>query len=161
MNYALLLLAAALAGAVLPIQAACNAKMGTHLQQPMQATVYSFLIGLVALLLIALAMRQPAPAPAKLLGAPWWAHVAGMLGAVYVVSSIILTPKLGVVALTGAVLAGQMVIAVILDHFGWLGLRQNPVTPLKGLGIAFLIAGVLLIRGSAAPAPTDTPATVR
>jgi transporter family-2 protein len=156
-----LLLAAALAGALLPIQAACNTKMGTHLQQPIHATVLSFLVGLITMLLIAIAMRQPAPAPVKILGAPWWAHVAGVLGATYVASSIILTPKLGVVALTGAVLAGQMIVAVALDHFGWLGLKQNPVTPMKGLGIALLIAGVLLIRGSAAPAPTETSANAR
>lgn len=157
----LLLLAAALAGALLPIQAACNTKMGTHLQQPIHATVLSFLVGLITMLLIAVAMRQPAPATAKIFGAPWWAHVAGVLGATYVASSIILTPKLGVVALTGAVLAGQMIVAVALDHFGWMGLKQNPVTPMKGLGIALLIAGVLLIRGNAAPAPSDTISAAR
>jgi transporter family-2 protein len=157
----LLLLAAALAGALLPIQAACNTKMGAHLHQPIHATVLSFLVGLITMVLIAIAMRQPAPAPAKILGAPWWAHVAGVLGATYVASSIILTPKLGVVALTGAVLAGQMIVAVALDHFGWMGLKQNPVTPMKGVGIAMLIAGVLLIRGGPAPAPADAAPEAR
>lgn len=150
-----LLLAAALAGALLPIQAACNTKMGSHLQQPIHATVLSFLVGLITMVLIAIAMRQPAPSPGKILGAPWWAHVAGVLGATYVASSIILTPKLGVVALTGAVLAGQMVVAVTLDHFGWMGLKQNPMNAMKALGIVLLIAGVLLIRGSPSPVSND------
>ncbi len=46
----------------------------------------------------------------------------------------------------GAVIAGQLIGSVALDHFGALGLPQQAISPGRALGIAFLIAGVFLIR---------------
>lgn len=141
------LLLAGLAGALLPVQLAANTRMGQHLQQPIHATVLSFAVGLVAMLVISLLLRQPPPSLARLAAAPPWAFLAGVFGATYVACSIVLTPKLGVMTLTAAILAGQLIAAVILDHFGWLGVPLNPVTPSRLLGVALLVAGVILIKG--------------
>jgi transporter family-2 protein len=51
------------------------------------------------------------------------------------------------VATTIALLiAGQLAAALIVDHFGWLGVPVRPVNPYRVLGGGCLLAGVLLIR---------------
>ena len=43
------------------------------------------------------------------------------------------------------VLCGQVLLAVLLDHYGILGNTLHAFTPLRALGVLFLIAGVYLI----------------
>ena len=45
-----------------------------------------------------------------------------------------------------AVFSGQMIASVVLDHFGLLGFTEQPLSLPRALGVAFLIAGVFLIR---------------
>ena len=48
--------------------------------------------------------------------------------------------------LVAVVLIGQMLAAIVIDHYGLLGLEQQSITPLRMLGVLLLIAGVILIR---------------
>jgi transporter family-2 protein len=77
--------------------------------------------------------------------------VGGLLGAVYVLTTIILAPKLGAATLIAAVVAGQMMASLILDQYGLVGFPVHPVSALRLLGAALVIAGVVLVqRGSGA-----------
>jgi transporter family-2 protein len=67
------------------------------------------------------------------------------MGALYVASSIILGPRLGAAALLALVVLGQLVTSLVLDHFGWLGFAQHPLSVTRTLGAVFLFCGVLLI----------------
>ena len=68
-----------------------------------------------------------------------------LLGAMYVASPTVLGPRLGAAALLAFTLAGQMLAALIVDHYGIIGFPQSPLTPSRVLGAALLVAGVLLI----------------
>ena len=68
-----------------------------------------------------------------------------MLGASYVVCTIIVGPKLGAAALLALVILGQLVTSLLVDHFGWLGFPQHPLTLMRLLGATLLFGGVLLI----------------
>jgi len=68
------------------------------------------------------------------------------LGAVYVSSVVVLVPKLGVALAFSLIIAGQMIMAIIFDHFGWLGLAIKEISPGKIIGVLLLVAGVVLIR---------------
>ena len=48
------------------------------------------------------------------------------------------------------VLAGQLGMAVVLDHNGWAGFRDAPLTVAKALGIALIIGGVHCSAGTEA-----------
>ena len=44
------------------------------------------------------------------------------------------------------VLAGQLGMALLLDHNGWGGFRESPITVGKAMGMVLIIGGVWLIR---------------
>jgi hypothetical protein len=55
-------------------------------------------------------------------------------------------PKVGVVVVICAAILGQMIGSFLTDTFGWFGLNKVPVDPVRLLGIALLISGVLLVQ---------------
>lgn len=145
MEYVLVLLALA-AGAGLPVQAALNAEMARHAGRPEWAAFVNFAVGILALAAWLAASRAPPPALASLGRAPGWAWTGGVLGAFYVSAVVLLTPRLGVAVTLVLSVAGQMVAALAVDHFGALGLASRPVTPSRALGAALLVIAVFLIR---------------
>jgi transporter family-2 protein len=64
---------------------------------------------------------------------------------VYVASTTVLGPRLGAAALLALTLSGQMLAALIIDHYGIIGFPQSTITPSRLIGAALLVAGVLLI----------------
>lgn len=44
------------------------------------------------------------------------------------------------------VIAGQLVMAVLVDHFGWLGMPQKPFTLFKAFGLLLILFGVVLLK---------------
>ena len=55
--------------------------------------------------------------------------VGGFLGAFYVLGSVVTAPKLGAAALFAFILSGQAIAWLAVDHFGWVGFDENPITP--------------------------------
>lgn len=137
---------AILAGVVLPIQAGLNVQLGRAVQQPVFAAFASFIIGSIGLLIYLFVIKFDfaTVSQAKTISPIVW--VAGILGAFYVVAVIVLAPKLGTALTFSLVVFGQMAISLILDHYGLLGLPVKAISWQRILGIAFLIAGVLLMR---------------
>lgn len=143
----IVLVAVALAaGAGLPVQAGVNAAMARHVGRPEWAAFVNFAVGLVALAGWLAATRAAPPAAAALARAPAWAWTGGVLGAFYVSAVVLLTPRLGVTTTLALTLAGQMVGALVIDHYGALGLAMRPLTGSRVLGAALLVVAVVLIR---------------
>ena len=139
-----LLLFAALGGAAIALQALVNARLQQNAANPVLAATISFGVGFAALLLLLFTQ----PRTANTLGqAPWWAWMGGMLGAYYIVMSILLIPRIGAAALISSAVLGQMVFSLIADHYGFLGVQIRHASPARLLGAAMLIGGVFLIRG--------------
>jgi transporter family-2 protein len=143
----LLLLLAVVAGAVLPVQAGINAQLRVTLGNPLAAALISFIIGTVALALIGLGARISLPPPAVLERAPWWHWTGGLLGAIYVGMMIVLAPRLGAATLIAAVVAGQMLTSLALDHYALVGFAAHPISLQRLVGAALVIGGVALVRG--------------
>jgi transporter family-2 protein len=135
---------AILVGAGLTIQVGMNATVRLTLGSPVIATIVNFGVGLAALVLLAVATGARV-VPGSAASVPAWAWFGGLLGAAYVAATTVLGPKLGAAALLALTLAGQMVAALIVDHYGAIGFPQSPVTPARLAGAALLVAGVLLI----------------
>lgn len=141
-----LLLAAVLLGVVLPIQVGVNAQLRAGIGSPMVAATVSFAVGTLGLLAVTAALRPALPASAAVARLPWWTWTGGLLGGLYIASTILLAPKLGAAALLAAIVAGQMLASLVLDHYGLLGFPVVPVTPLRILAVALIIGGVLLLQ---------------
>lgn len=143
-----LVLLALFIGALLPLQAGINAQMRVGVGHAGLAAFVSFVIGSLGLLAYSVAVRAPLPDGATLARMPWWQWTGGLLGAVYVALAIVLAPRLGAATLIAAVVAGQMVASVALDHFGLVGFTAHPATLWRLVGVALVVGGVILIQRS-------------
>ncbi len=146
MRYVIFLLIALTAGAVLPLQANFNVEMGKAAKEPVFAGFISFLIGTIGLLGYLFFIRYDTGSLKTVTSVNWYVWSAGILGAFYVVAVIILTPKLGTALTFGLVVTGQMLLSVILDHYGLFGTSTHTISWQRLVGVILLITGVVLIR---------------
>lgn len=137
-------LMAALVGAGITIQVGMNATVRMTIGSPVLAAIVNFVVGLSALVLLAVASGARV-VPGSVAAVPAWAWLGGLLGATYVAATTVLGPKLGAASFLALTLAGQMLAALLVDHYGVIGFPQSPLTPTRLLGTALLVVGVLLI----------------
>ncbi|NRA49484.1 MAG: DMT family transporter [Phaeodactylibacter sp.] len=137
---------AVLSGAVLPIQAALNAKVGKAVGDPVYAALISFVIGSVGLFIYSLATKVDLAQINQATSLHWSVWTAGLLGAFYVAAVIILVPKIGAALTFGLVVAGQLSLSLIMDHYGLMGLSVHAINWQRLVGILCIVGGVLLIR---------------
>lgn len=146
LNLLPLLLLAALAGVSVVTQQVLNANLRASLDSPAWAGFVSYLVGTVYMVVLAVILRSPVPSLAVARGIPWWAWSGGFFGATFIALSILLVPKIGAATFIALLITGQMLAALAFDHFGWLGLVPRLADPVRLLGVAFLILGVVLVR---------------
>lgn len=134
-------------GAGIMFQAGINAQLSGVTGSPVSAALVSFTTGTVALGLLALVLRVPVPAWPRTGGEPLYLWLAGgLLGAAFVATTIVLVPRLGAATMIAGVVAGQMLCALLLDHWGLVGYPQHDVTLWRAVGAALLVAGTILIQ---------------
>ena len=148
MNTALLsLILAVIGGVLLAAQAPTNALLGKASGSPIVAAFISFLIGTIALGAAVGATSGRLFDP-SLKQVPWYAWLGGFYGAFFVAVAAFGAPRLGVGVLLTAAVAGQLAAALVLDHFGLLGLARHPVTLTRALGFVLVVVGAALVRKS-------------
>jgi bacterial/archaeal transporter family-2 protein len=143
----LLILGALAAGALLPIQAGINAQLKQHLGTPVQAACVSVAVSAIFLWLYLPVARVPFPVPTAFARIPSWAWVGGGLcGAIYLPVVLVLAQRLGAGTLFALIIAGNMLMSLVLDNFGWLDLPVRQASPMRFLGLSLLLTGVVLVR---------------
>lgn len=143
---AVILILTLVAGCLMPVQPAVNAVVALGLNSPYLAAFFSFLTGTLALGLLCLALPLSWPDGRLLSGLPGWVWTAGPMGAFFVTMTILAIPRLGAMSVMALLVAGQMLMSMVLDHNGWLGIPAQPVSLARILGAVMLLAGVVLIR---------------
>jgi transporter family-2 protein len=141
---------ALLAGGLLPIQAGANTQLSKSVASPLAATTLQLFVGAAVLLLITTFAGSLA-ALAGLSDVPWWHAIGGLASAFYVVSGILLFPRLGAVVTVGLYIAGQMLASVALDTSGILGvaLQSFDIATAAGTG-AVLLGIITIVKGQTA-----------
>jgi transporter family-2 protein len=145
MNKIIWIVVTLIAGAFLPIQAGLNSKLGKSGGSPLHASMISFIIGALAVA-IYLAVTRQTVSWAGIKAAPAYAWLGGVLGAFYVSVVILAFPQLGPALTFGLVVAGQMLISALLEHFNILVAQQHSMNLWKLAGYLLIIAGVVIIR---------------
>lgn len=140
------LLLALVAGAMMPTQAAINNKMAAFVDSPVLAAFVSFFVGTAALFIYLVATGTPLGNLVSAKNAPAIAWAGGLMGAFFVAAAVTLVPRLGVALTFSLIIAGQMLVTLILDHFGFLGLEQKPISIPRIVGILLITGGVVMIR---------------
>jgi len=134
-----------LAGALLPIQAGLNTRIGKELQNPVWASLISFAVGLIAMLAYVLLTRQKMDT-AGITNVPATYWIAGALGAFYVTVIVLAFPRIGAALTFGLIVAGQLTISLLLDHFKILVQHQHSINVYRVIGLILIICGVVIIR---------------
>lgn len=133
------------AGFAMAVQPAANSALARRCEHPLQASIISFGSGLIALCLVASVLRVGLPVPSKFAGLPPWAWLGGLLGTYMVTVSLLAAPKLGAANWIALVVAGQLGLSLVLDHYGWIGFRPHPLTWVRFVGACCLAIGVFLV----------------
>jgi transporter family-2 protein len=133
-------------GLGLAVQAALNSRLRAGVQSPILGALISFLVGSAALGLVYAAGWFGRGRLTEVGTLPWWAWAGGLCGALYVAVSTVAVPRIGTALVIACAVLGQLVAALALDSFGWLGVPKVPLNGWRVLGAVFLLAGVVLMQ---------------
>lgn len=129
----------------LPIQTAINSRLRRASGSPLTASLANFTVGTAALLvLVAATGALGSLVHAGQAGTSWWMWTGGVLGFTFLTLNIVLFPKLGGVETAIWPVAGQVVMALLIDTGGWLGNEARPLSLLRATGAVLAISGVVL-----------------
>ena len=136
---------AILAGALNAVQSGANVTLNKGLDQPILAALVVSAVSAVDYLLAAPFMGLAVPTPERVAQAPWWGWLGGVLGAIYVLSMILIAGRVGAAAFTGLTVTAAIVTSMLLDHYGWLGFDVHAVGLWRLIGGGLMIAGLVLV----------------
>jgi bacterial/archaeal transporter family-2 protein len=140
------LLLALLAGAMLPLQAAFNARLGRLLGSSIWAASVSAAVTTLSLVVIGAVMLRTPPRIAEASNLPWWAWAGGFCGVLALVGMTTAAPRLGAATMIAAVMCSQVALSLLLDRFGLFDLPAQPLTAQRMLAAGLLAGGAFLIR---------------
>ncbi len=132
-------------GTLLALQAPTNAMMARAVNSPVNAALVSFSVGLLALLVVVLALGVR-PNLGAVRALPWYAWLGGLYGAAAVAAAAFAAPRIGVTQLLVFSIAGHLAMALFLDKVGAFGLPKQDISLSRILGVVLVFAGVLLVR---------------
>lgn len=139
----LLIALSAVTGAIVTLQAPLNAELGRSVGD-VTASVVSFGIGFLVLVVLAGATGQLSEI-GEIREVSWYYLLGGVIGAAFVLVTLIAVPKAGAGPVIAAAVCGQLIMAAIVDWKGWFGVPQHDLTPTRLAGIALLLVGVVLV----------------
>lgn len=142
------ILLALLAGMMMPTQGAINHKLATYVNSPILASFVSFCIGTVGLLVYLIATGVSFSPVWETKNIPAIAWLGGLLGAFFVASTTVLVPRLGVALTFSLFILGQMLITLVIDHFGLLGVPIKSINWLRIVGVSCIVLGVILVQNN-------------
>ena len=76
---------------------------------------------------------------------PWYTWFAGALGVITIASIGFAVPRIGVAGASVALILGQLLVAALIDHFGWFGVRVRALDLVRVAGFVLLLAGAWLV----------------
>jgi transporter family-2 protein len=122
-----------------------NGQLRQSLVNPWLATLVSF--GLIVAFFIVVAAMFPRPLPTAqgIADMPWWAPLGGLIGAVAVVTGLLFVDRVGAGPFAAITVSANLIMSVVIDQFGLVNMPVHTVSPLRALGVALLVGGVVLI----------------
>jgi bacterial/archaeal transporter family-2 protein len=134
------------AGVLNAVQPGCNAALNKALEMPFVAAMIVSAVTFSSLLIAGSLFGQIHwPASERIAQVPWWGWIGGALGAVYIMSMLLVAERVGAALFLGLTVTTAVVTSLVLDHFGLVGFSQHPAGPWRMLGAILMIGGLGLI----------------
>lgn len=142
MTKLLIYAAAVIAGMSLSIEAAIGGALGEHIGE-LESTYYIFIIGAMATFLVTLFFGKGNLK--QIFTVPRWNLTGGLLGVVYLGLLVISVTLIGVGVSVTAVIVGQIIMSILIEHFGWLGAEKIPLNANRLAAVVLLAVSFILI----------------
>lgn len=143
-KYALLFGMGIIAGSLITTQSVLNSTLGKRAGNFGSVLVLTFVSIAVLVVLIAIF-----PTTADLRRLPglseWYLYLGGVLGVGILAAPIFLIPRIGATSTLTALVMGQLLLALVVDHFGLFASPKIEATLVRGLGAALVIGGAFLV----------------
>jgi transporter family-2 protein len=145
-NVVFFILLAVLAGMAVPFQASLNSKLADSLGNPVPAAVIALGLGCLTVFVFMLVSGIPLSSFATLKTTPVGYMIGGLFGGFFVGSMVYTVPRIGVALSLALTVGGQMIVAIVIDHFGWMGMQQKDLNLWRVAGAVLITVGVVLIK---------------
>ena len=129
-------------GAVLAAQSSINGRLGAK-TGVIESAWLTFIMGAVLTFLL-MFFFEPTQ-QATLFSVPKWQLTGALFGVVYMLAIVFAVPRVGTAAATVAVISGQLLMSLLIDHFGWLSNAVRPLDASRYVAMALLIGAIGLI----------------
>lgn len=144
-NTAVFIVLAVATGLMIPVQAALNTGLNKHAASPVLTTLLFLAVAITTTLLVWIFSKPSLPK--GMFQTPGYMYLGGIILTVYALLIPVITPKVGVGASIGLVITGQLIGAIVIDHFGWLHMPVHQLNWIRILGAVLMVAGIYLVMG--------------
>lgn len=135
----------AMAGSMITLQSVLNAALGKKTGNFGSVLILT-LVSIALLILLILLFPETATLSNMPGLAEWYLYVGGVLGVAILAAPIFLIPRLGATSTLTALVVGQLLLALIIDHFGLFSFPKIEISLMRIVGLVLLIAGAFLIK---------------
>jgi transporter family-2 protein len=140
------MIAALIVGALVSAQPPMNAILARAIGSSYGAAAISIGVAMLCALVLVAVAGTGDISRATLAGVPWWVYLAGTVGAIFVAGGVVIAPVTGALVFFVCVIAGQLLGAMIVDHFGAFQLAVRPISLLRLFGLALVLLGAVLVQ---------------
>lgn len=139
-----------LSGLAVTLQVGINGQLRSNVGSPILSSLISFLVGSIGLCIVFCFTLANGTYTVSSLSTMkdirLWMFTGGLLGAFYIFTTIIAPPKIGFANMFSLAICGQIILAVLFDHFGLMGNKIHLISPYRIIGIILLVSGVYIIQ---------------
>ena len=130
------------------IQSGANTQLRHILGNPFLAGLISLTVATLTLIVINLTLRTDFSilAPHTIQRTSWWMWTGGFMGAFFIMSVVLVAPRIGPTKLFSLIIASQLIFSLVVDHYGWMGFEIQPISLKRIIGVGLLIVGVFLVQ---------------
>lgn len=147
MKITLYLMIGIIIGMFFPIQASISSRLSSYSKTPLTASFIAFSLGTVILFIINLIVDPAGISVGIDFSYPLYVFIGGAItGVGFNVANIILFSKLGASVTTIITVTGQMVVGILIDHFGWFDVPEIPINITRTIGTIIMILAISLVQ---------------
>ena len=132
-------------GAAISIYLTMISQSARILGAPVLGNVPFFEIAFLSSVVLVFVTGHKLPTLAKLAEVPAWLFIAGVVSALMIFGSSYLVPRIGTGALFVLLVAGQIIIGAVINHYGLLGVPEQSISTVKFSGTVLVLAGAVLV----------------
>ena len=126
------------------INTALAGRVGTYGSIFVLTIVNLLLVSVIVLIFPKTISLQNLPGPKE-----WYLYLGGVLGVFILALMISILPRIGATMGFMYIIIGQLVAALLVDHFGLLGMQVAPITFSKIAGIILFLLGAFFVTRTA------------